>query len=82
MHTSMLQFNFFHTDQHKSPILQHQLNLEKKEFFATLMKDDSPQTTPVWVYWEKGTNTNLINTAEGRLKYKNISRDARVSRCC
>jgi hypothetical protein len=46
------------------------------------MKGDSPQTTPVWAYWEKGANTNLINTAEGRLKYKNISRDARVSRCC
>lgn len=45
MHTSMLQFNFFHIDQNKSPIHQHQLNLEKKEFFAILMKDDSPQTT-------------------------------------
>ena len=41
-------------------------------FFATLMKDGSPQTTPVWVDREKDTNTILINTAEGRLKHKNI----------
>jgi PPOX class probable F420-dependent enzyme len=55
--------------------------LEEKNlaFLATLMKDGSPQTTPVWIDWDKDTNTILINTAEGRLKHKNISRDPRVS---
>jgi PPOX class probable F420-dependent enzyme len=48
-------------------------------FFATLMRDGSPQITPVWVDWEKDTNTILINTAEGRLKHENISRDSRVA---
>ena len=48
-------------------------------FFSTLMKDGSPQITPVWIDWEKNTNTILINTAEGRLKQENISRDPRVA---
>src|ERR1700712_475338 len=48
-------------------------------FFATLMRDGSPQITPVWVDWERDTNTILINTAEGRLKHENISRDPRVA---
>jgi PPOX class probable F420-dependent enzyme len=48
-------------------------------FFSTLMKDGSPQITPVWVDWEKNTNTILINTAEGRLKQENVSRDPRVA---
>ncbi|MBA3750207.1 MAG: PPOX class F420-dependent oxidoreductase [Nitrosopumilus sp.] len=48
-------------------------------FLATLMKDGSPQTTPVWIDWEQDSNRILINTAEGRLKHKNISRDSRVS---
>jgi PPOX class probable F420-dependent enzyme len=48
-------------------------------FFSTLMKDGSPQITPVWIDWEKNTNTILINTAKGRLKQENISRDPRVA---
>ncbi len=48
-------------------------------FFATLMSDGSPQITPVWIDWEKNTNTILINTAEGRLKQENISKDPRVA---
>jgi PPOX class probable F420-dependent enzyme len=48
-------------------------------FFSTLMKDGSPQITPVWIDLEKNTNTILINTAEGRLKQENISRDPRVA---
>jgi PPOX class probable F420-dependent enzyme len=45
--------------------------------FATLMKDGSPQVTPVWV--DIDGNYILINTAEGRVKHKNISRDPRVA---
>ena len=48
-------------------------------FFSTLMKDGSPQITPVWIDWDKNTNTILINTAKGRLKQENISRDPRVA---
>jgi PPOX class probable F420-dependent enzyme len=47
-------------------------------FIATLMKDGSPQATPTWIDIDN-RKTLLINTAEGRLKQKNISRDPRVS---
>ena len=46
-------------------------------FVATLMKGGSPQITPNWIDYD-GT-TILINTAEGRTKQKNISRDSRVA---
>ena len=53
--------------------------LEEKNFafVATLMNDGSPQITPTWVDLEQ--NTILINTAEGRVKHKNVSRDPRVA---
>ena len=44
---------------------------------ATLMKDGSPQVTPVWVDTD-GTDI-LLNTATGRLKTRNIERDGRVA---
>ena len=46
-------------------------------FVATLMKDGSPQITPTWIDFDG--NTILINTAEGRTKQKNLSRDSRVA---
>ena len=46
-------------------------------FIASLMKDGSPQVTPTWVDIEDGTI--LINTAVGRTKQKNVSRDQRVA---
>jgi PPOX class probable F420-dependent enzyme len=46
-------------------------------FLGTLMKDGSPHVTPTWVDVED--NTILVNTAEGRIKQKNISKDPRVS---
>ena len=46
-------------------------------FVATLMKDGSPQITPTWIDFE--VDTILINTAEGRTKQKNVSRDQRVA---
>jgi PPOX class probable F420-dependent enzyme len=48
-------------------------------FLATLMRDGSPQITPVWIDLDKDTNTILINTAEGRVKHINISRDPRIA---
>jgi len=46
-------------------------------FVATLMKDGSPQITPTWIDFDG--NAILINTAEGRTKQKNVSRDSRVA---
>jgi PPOX class probable F420-dependent enzyme len=44
---------------------------------ATLNADGSPQVTPVWVDWD-GTNL-LVNTARGRVKDRNLTRDGRVA---
>src|SRR5713226_660986 len=46
-------------------------------FVATLMKDGTPQITPTWVDYDG--KIILINTAEGRVKQKNVSRDPHVS---
>ena len=46
-------------------------------FIATIMKDGSPQVSPVWANYDDGHV--LINTAEGRIKHKNILRDNRVA---
>jgi PPOX class probable F420-dependent enzyme len=43
------------------------------------MKDGSPQVTPTWVDIDKDGNSILVNTAEGRIKHKNVSRDPRVA---
>jgi PPOX class probable F420-dependent enzyme len=53
--------------------------LQKKAFanLGTLMKDGSPQVTPVWVDYD-GTHLR-INSALGRVKDKNIRRDPRVT---
>jgi PPOX class probable F420-dependent enzyme len=48
-------------------------------FLSTLMSDGSPQVTPTWVDVDVEDNVILINTTEGRLKSKNISRDPRVA---
>ena len=48
-------------------------------FLSTLMKDGSPQVTEIWVDIEDGNI--IVNTAEGRLKHKNISRDPRIAIC-
>jgi len=46
-------------------------------FIATVMKDGSPQVSPVWANYEDGYV--LVNTAEGRIKHKNILHDPRVA---
>ena len=46
-------------------------------FIATTMKDGSPQVSPVWVDYED--EHILVNTAEGRIKHKNVLRDPRVA---
>jgi PPOX class probable F420-dependent enzyme len=44
---------------------------------ATLMQDGSPQVTPVWV--DLDGDRILVNTAEGRVKPRNVRGDPRVS---
>jgi PPOX class probable F420-dependent enzyme len=45
-------------------------------YVASLMKDGSPHVAPTWVDID---GTILVNTAVGRVKQKNISRDDRVA---
>lgn len=51
----------------------------KKAFasLATVMPDGSPQVTPVWVDFD-GTHVR-VNTARGRVKDRNMTRDAKVA---
>jgi PPOX class probable F420-dependent enzyme len=61
-------------------IPESHLDLFKKKAFAhlaTLMPDGKPQVTPVWVDYD-GRHV-IINTAEGRLKDKNMQRDGRIA---
>jgi PPOX class probable F420-dependent enzyme len=53
--------------------------LEGRNFghLATLMPDGSPHVSPVWVDHD-GTHV-LVNTAEGRVKLRNVRRDPRVA---
>ncbi len=46
-------------------------------FIATIMKDGSPQLSPVWADFKE--EHVLVNTAEGRIKHKNVLRDPRVA---
>ncbi|HXV46801.1 MAG TPA: PPOX class F420-dependent oxidoreductase [Nitrososphaera sp.] len=46
-------------------------------FLATLMPDGSPQVTPTWLDVEG--DYIIVNTAEGRLKHRNVLRDPRVA---
>jgi PPOX class probable F420-dependent enzyme len=52
---------------------------QKKAFahIATLMPDGSPHVTPLWCEYD-GTHI-WINSAKGRVKDKNMRRDARVA---
>lgn len=46
-------------------------------YLATLLPDGSPHVTPMWIDHEG--DMVLMNTAKGRIKQKNITRDPRVS---
>jgi PPOX class probable F420-dependent enzyme len=53
------------------------LNRRGFAHLATLMKDGSPQVTPVWYDFD-GTHIR-INSAKGRLKDKNMRRNKQVA---
>jgi len=48
-------------------------------FIATINLDGSPQLTPVWGDYQNGHI--LVNTAEGRIKHRNVLHDSRVAVC-
>ena len=48
-------------------------------FIATINLDGSPQLTPVWGDYQDGYI--LLNTAEGRIKHRNVLHDSRVAAC-
>jgi PPOX class probable F420-dependent enzyme len=73
---------YIHVDRNTHQITEPMAKLFQGKNFAivsTLMKDGSPQVTPTWVDIEDGNI--IVNTAEGRLKHKNISRDPRIAIC-
>ena len=48
-------------------------------FIATINLDGSPQLTPVWGDYQD--EHILVNTAEGRIKHRNVLHDSRVAVC-
>jgi PPOX class probable F420-dependent enzyme len=63
----------------KLPELAHRLITEGRNFaaVATLMPDGSPQVSIVWI--DSDGKHVILNTAEGRIKPKNLRRDPRVA---
>lgn len=57
-----------HADILDKPVVAH---------FSTLMSDGSPHTAPVWV--DRNEGYVVVNSVEGRLKDRNVRRDARVA---
>jgi PPOX class probable F420-dependent enzyme len=55
--------------------------LQEKQIaqLATIMPNGSPQLTPVWVDVEPDGGHVLVNTADERVKIRNIERDPRVA---
>lgn len=53
--------------------------IEGKNFahLASVMPDGSPHVAPVWIDHEE--DTILVNTALGRVKQRNVTRDPRVA---
>jgi PPOX class probable F420-dependent enzyme len=66
-------------DSITDPSIANLFEAKNFAFLATLMKDGSPQVTATWVDIDKNNFTILVNTAEGRVKHRNISRDPRVA---
>lgn len=66
-----------HSDKITDPSIRRLFEEKNFVFVSTLMNDGYPHTTPTWVDIENGNI--LINTAIGRVKQKNVSRDPRLS---
>ena len=66
-----------HQTNINEPVIKNLLEDKNLAFVSTLMKDGSPQITPTWIDLD-GTEI-LINTALGRVKQKNVTRDPRIA---
>jgi PPOX class probable F420-dependent enzyme len=66
-----------HHDKITDPSIRRLFNDKNFVFVSTLMSNGSPHITPTWVDIDDGNI--LINTAIGRVKQKNVSRDPRLS---
>jgi PPOX class probable F420-dependent enzyme len=74
--------NIINKDTEKKVLTEPVIKIIKDKNFAflgTVMKDGRPQVSPVWIDIEDNNNIILINTAQGRIKHKNVSKDPRVS---
>jgi PPOX class probable F420-dependent enzyme len=69
--------NQYHDDKMTDPSIRRLFEEKNFVFVSTLMNNGYPHTTPTWVDIEDGNI--LINTAIGRIKQKNVSRDPRLS---
>ncbi|MGD1054407.1 MAG: PPOX class F420-dependent oxidoreductase [Candidatus Dormibacteria bacterium] len=68
------------TDQPHPTLTDDQVALLRERVLAhvaTVMPDGAPHVTPVWV--DTDGEAVLFNTAKGRLKYRNLSRDPRIA---
>jgi len=76
-----LSFRLVVLEEQMSEVIPKQYaDLFEKQAFghlATLMKDGSPQVTPVWVDFD-GKHVR-VNSAKGRVKDNNMRRDPRVA---
>jgi PPOX class probable F420-dependent enzyme len=59
------------------PLIKNLFEDKNIAFVATIMKNGSPQITPTWI--DIQDNEILINTALGRVKQKNVTRDPRIA---
>jgi PPOX class probable F420-dependent enzyme len=57
------------------------LNEQRFAVLATINADGSIQQTTMWYLLEEDGETILMNTQAGRLKERNLRRDARISLC-
>jgi PPOX class probable F420-dependent enzyme len=75
--TDILYMNKQSSVKLSDPNIKELFERKNFAFLSSLMKDGSPHVTPTWVDIE-GDNI-LINTAIGRIKQENISRDPRIA---
>jgi len=57
-------------------------DLFEKATFAhvtTMLPNDTPHTTPVWIDYDAEDDRILVNTERGRRKAKNVQRDPTIS---
>jgi len=75
--TDILYMNKQSSVKLNDPNIKELFERKNFAFLSSLMKDGSPHVTPTWVDIED--DNILINTAIGRIKQKNVSRDPRIA---